>query len=405
MDSTKRIYLDHAATTPVETEVINVMNNYFLENWHNPSSIYLEGQKASRAIDNAREYIANSIGANPEEIFFTSGGSESNNLAIRGVIDAFSGQKIDILTSSIEHHAIIDPIELLFTQGKISFSLINPTKNGIIEKNEILKNIKNETKLISIMHANNELGAINNIREIVKAIKKERPDILFHTDSVQYVAHHNINVKQLGIDLLSFTGHKFYGPKGVGVLYIKNGTPISPQIVGGGQEQNMRAGTENVASIVGLSKAMEISNNTRDEDIQHDRNLYMYLMQGIKDKISDIGFTGPTEITDRIPGLLSMIIAGVEGESILLGLDINGIAASSGSACSTGSIEPSHVLTSIGMPNDLARGSLRLSIGRMNNEKDIEQVHKKLPKVINNLRNLATEKKVMKKNEIEWLNN
>ena len=405
MSTNQRIYLDHAATTPVDRFVIDEMQNFFISNWHNPSSIYFEGQKAARAIDEARMSIAKMIGAQPEEIYFTSGGSESNNLAIKGIIDMHLNVPVHVLTSATEHHAVIDPIELLSHQNKITFSTVTPDKEGIIHSDEVIKNIKKDTKFISIMHANNEVGAINDIKEIVDKVKFKRPDIIFHSDSVQYVAHYDIDVKKLGVDLLTLTGHKFYGPRGCGILYIKSGVKIVPQILGGGQENNIRAGTENLAAIIGLSKALEISINNREKDIKRDQLLFEQLQNGLKKSVPDIGFTGPKNIQERIPGMLSMLVDGVEGESILLALDIQGIAASSGSACSTGSIEPSHVLTAMGIPSELARGSLRLSIGRMNNEENINDFLQILPSIIKNLRSMSSQKKQFKKIESEWLNN
>jgi len=399
----QRIYLDHAATTPVDKTVVEAMQNYMLNNWHNPSSIYIEGQRASNAIQKSREDIANFIGAIPEEIFFTSGGSESNNLAIRGVVESFENENIHIVTSSVEHHAVIDPIEMLSSQKKITFSHVHPNKEGEILADKVLESITKDTKLVSIMHANNEVGAINDIKLITEKIKAHNPNILVHSDSVQYVAHFPIDVKDLDVDLLSFTGHKFYGPRGAGVLYIKNGIKIVPQIIGGGQEKNIRAGTENVAAIIGLTKALEISNQQRKLDINRDQELFEELKHFISREISGIGFTGPKDSSQRIPGMLSLIIDGIEGEAILLGLDMQGICASSGSACSTGSIEPSHVLTAMGIPNNLARGSLRLSFGRENTRGDIQHVTKILPEIITNLRALSSQKNISKKNQSEWL--
>lgn len=399
----QRIYLDHAATTPVDKTVIEAMQNYMLNNWHNPSSIYIEGQRASNAIQKSREDIANFIGAIPEEIFFTSGGSESNNLAIRGVVESFENENIHIVTSSVEHHAVIDPIEMLSNQKKITFSHVHPNKEGEILADKVLESITKDTKLVSIMHANNEVGAINDIKLITEKIKARNPKIIVHSDSVQYVAHFPIDVIELGVDLLSFTGHKFYGPRGAGVLYIKNGIKIVPQIIGGGQEKNIRAGTENVAAIIGLAKAMEISVQQRKLDINRDQELFEELKNFISREISGIGFTGPKDPNQRIPGMLSLIIDGIEGEAILLGLDMQGICASSGSACSTGSIEPSHVLTAMGIPSDLARGSLRLSFGRANTRNDIQHIKKILPEIITNLRALSSQKNISKKNQSEWL--
>lgn len=399
----QRIYLDHAATTPVDKTVIEAMQNYMLNNWHNPSSIYIEGQRASNAIQKSREDIANFIGAIPEEIFFTSGGSESNNLAIRGVVESFENENIHIVTSSVEHHAVIDPIEMLSNQKKITFSHVHPNKEGEILADKVLESITKDTKLVSIMHANNEVGAINDIKLITEKIKARNPKIIVHSDSVQYVAHFPIDVKELGVDLLSFTGHKFYGPRGAGVLYIKNGIKIVPQIIGGGQEKNIRAGTENVAAIIGIAKAMEISVQQRKLDINRDQELFEELKNFISREISGIGFTGPKDPNQRIPGMLSLIIDGIEGEAILLGLDMQGICASSGSACSTGSIEPSHVLTAMGIPSDLARGSLRLSFGRANTRNDIQHIKKILPEIITNLRALSSQKNISKKNQSEWL--
>ena len=384
-----RIYLDHAATTPPDARVIEAMLPYLREHWHNPSSIYVEAQRARQAIDEAREAVAAAIGATADEIIFTSGGSESDSLALRGVIEASKARGRHLVTCATEHHAVLDTAEQMQRDGVAEVTIVGVGPDGRVDPATVEAAVRDDTVLVSIMHANNEVGAINAIADLAHRVHARNPHTMVHTDAVQSAAHLGVHVDRLGVDLLTLTGHKFYGPRGVGVLYVRAGTPLVPQIIGGGQEQNRRAGTENTAAIAGLAEAMRIAEERRESDIGHERALQRRLMQELPRRIPMVGITGPRDLDHRLPGSASFVVAFVEGESILLALDLAGVAASSGSACTTGSVEPSHVLVAMGMPAELARGSLRFTFGRENTDEDIDRLLDVLPPIVQRMRALS----------------
>jgi len=377
----KRIYLDYAATTPTDPEVIKAMQPYFFERFGNPSSIHSFGQEAKKAIEDARERVAAFLGAKPEEIIFTSGGTESNNFAIEGVAYALEKKGNHILTSAIEHHAIIEPCKFLEKKG-FKISVVGVDKNGLVDPGEIKKAMTDKTILISVMHANNEIGTIQPIKEIGR-IAKER-EIYFHTDAVQTVGHIPVNVDALNVDLLSLSAHKFYGPKGVGALYVRKGTRIERFLHGGDQERNRRASTHNTPGIVGLGKAIELCRDKIEQEGRFQIRLRDKLIKGLQDKIPHVYLNG--HATQRLPNNANISIEYIEGESLVLNLDLEGIACSTGSACTSSSLEPSHVLLAIGRSSEIAHGSLRFSLGRFTQESDIEHVLRVLPKITQKLR-------------------
>ena len=385
-----RIYLDHAATTSPDPRVVDAMLPYLRERWHNPSSIYREAQRVRQALDEARATIAGAIGALPEEIIFLSGGSESDVLALRGVLDASVavGRGRHLITSAVEHHAVLDTAEQLEREGA-TVTVVGVEADGRVSPAAVEAAVRDDTALVSIMHANNEVGAINDIAEIARRVHVRNPRTMVHTDAVQSAAHLGVDVRELGVDLLTLTAHKFYGPRGAGVLYQRSGTPLVPQILGGGQEENRRAGTENTPAVVGLAEAVRIAEECRVTDIAHERALQRRLMDELPRRIPLLGVTGPRDLEQRLPGSASFVVAFVEGESILLALDLAGIAASSGSACTTGSVEPSHVLVAMGVPPELARGSLRFTFGRENTDADIDRLLEVLPPIVARMRALS----------------
>ncbi|MEE2875907.1 MAG: cysteine desulfurase family protein [Chloroflexota bacterium] len=400
---TSRIYLDHAATTPLDPQVLERMMPYLTSNWHNPSSIYVEAQNARRAIDQARHAIASAINCSANELLVTSGGSESDNLAIKGVIEVNTSNTKHVITSAGEHHAVLDPLEDLARRNEISLSVVPLRKDGSIHFEDIEAHIQSDTILISLMHANNEVGTFTDIPHIFNKLKATHERITLHTDAVQSVAHIPTDLSKLHADLVSFTAHKLYGPRGAGALYIKSGTPLHGQILGGGQEEGLRAGTENTAAIVGFASAIEVASERMIDDIRHDRELQQIVITELPKRISCMGITGPKDPDKRLPGHVSCVIGFVEGESILLALDLIGIAASSGSACTTGSIEPSHVLTAMGVPFDLARGSLRLSLGRETTKEAIESLLYALPNIVERLRALSPKQQTPPTEWKAWL--
>jgi cysteine desulfurase len=334
--------------------------------------------------------VAAEIGARPEEIVFTSGGSESDSLALRGVSDATVARGRHIITTAVEHHAVLDTAEQLEREGA-EVTVLGVDAVGVVDPATVADAVREETVLVSVIHANNEVGAVNDLGEISRLVHERNPRTAVHTDAVQSAAHPGVNVDRLGVDLLSIAGHKLYGPRGVGVLYVRSGTAISPQILGGGQERDLRAGTENTAAIAGLAVAMRVAAEEREADLGRDRMLQGRLLEEIPSLIPMVGITGPRELERRLPGSVSLVIAFVEGESILLALDLAGIAASSGSACTTGSVEPSHVLMAMGLPAELARGSLRLTLGRLNSDADIDRLLEALPPIVERMRALSPE--------------
>lgn len=380
----KRVYLDHNATTPTYPEVLEAMLTYFNDSFGNPSSVHQFGQQARKAIDEAREKVANFISAKPEEIVFTSGGTEADNFAIKGVIYANEQNGGHIITSSIEHHAVLNPCEYLEKKGfKVTYLPVD--KYGLIDPEETKKAITKETILITIMHANNEVGTIEPIAEIGR-IAKER-NITLHTDAVQSAGKIPVSVNELHVDLLSLSGHKIYGPKGIGALYIRKGTKIESLIHGGHHEKNRRAGTENVPAIVGLGKAVEIAKDTMEKESIRLTNLRNKLCGGIAEKIDHVLLNGHPG--KRLPNTLNMSFEFVEGESIILNLDLKGIAVSSGSACTSGSLESSHVLKAMGVEPAIAQGSIRFSLGKDNTEEDVDYVLEVLPEIVIRLREMS----------------
>ncbi|MHB0998994.1 MAG: cysteine desulfurase NifS [Armatimonadota bacterium] len=384
MTAAKRIYLDHAATTPVLPEVAEIMQPYLTEIFGNPSSLHSFGQDAKRALDAARDSIAGIIGAVPSEIYFTSGGTESDNLALIGVANALASKGNHIITTSIEHHAVLETCQYLQTRG-IEVTYLPVDEYGFVDPSDVEGAITDKTILVSVMHANNEIGTIEPLAEISRITRAK--GVAIHTDAVQTVGHIPVNVNDLGVDLLSLTAHKFYGPKGVGALYVRRGTRIAPIIHGGAQERNRRAGTENIPGIVGLAKALEISQCDMNERIQRETTLRDRLIHGLMTRIDKIRLNGHP--TNRLPNNVNIAVEFVEGESMLLTLDMMGIAASSGSACTSGALEPSHVLQAIGLPFDIAHGSLRFSLGHSNTEEEIDFVIESLPPIVERLRSMS----------------
>jgi len=382
----KRTYLDNAATTPVRSEVLEAMLPYFTQKFGNASTIYSYGREAKEALEESRKNVAQLIGANTEEIFFTSGGTESDNWALRGAVSANVKKGKHVITSSVEHHAVLYTCRDLEKQGfKITYLPVD--KDGLINVKDVADAITDETILVSIMHANNEIGTIQPINEIAKIIKQKNPEIIFHTDAVQTAGKIPVNVNNLGVDLLSMSAHKIYGPKGVGALYIRKGTRIAPFMTGGAQESSRRAGTENIAGIVGFGKAAELAECEQQEQYERLTLLRDRLMQGILNTIPYTRLNGHPTL--RLPHNVNISFEFIEGESILLNLDMKGICASSGSACTSGSLDPSHVLLAIGLPHEIAHGSLRLTLGRENSEEDVDYVLEVLPSIINKLRQMS----------------
>ena len=379
-----KYYFDNAATTPVREEVLQEILPYFREYYGNASSIYSIAKESKKALEAARAKVAAAIGATPDEIYFTAGGSESDNMALRGVVNASKKEKKHIITTKIEHHAILHTAEFLETKG-VDVTYLNVDEFGKISLEELENAIRPETVLISVMFANNEIGTIQPIAEIAEIAKKH--GVLFHTDAVQAVGHVPIDVEKLRVDLLSMSGHKLGAPKGIGAIYIRKGTRISPLIFGGAQEKKLRAGTENIAGIVGLGKAAELAVAEMEETTKKLTALRDKLIHGILESIPDSRLNGHP--TDRLPGNCNISFSYIEGESLLLLLDALGIAASSGSACTSGSLDPSHVLMAIGLPHEIAHGSLRLTLGYDNTQEEIDGVVDEIEKIVARLRSMS----------------
>lgn len=378
------IYLDNNATTKTDEEVVKAMMPYLLDNYGNPSSIYKLGRENRKVVEESREKIAEILNCKPDEIYFTSGGSESDNTAIRGIAYSYKNKGNHIITSKIEHPAVLETCKQLEKEG-FEVSYISVGENGIINLEELKNAIKPTSTLITIMFANNEIGTIQPIEEIGKIAKEH--NIIFHTDSVQAIGSVEIDVEKLNIDSLSLSAHKFYGPKGIGVLYVKKGIKFNKFINGGHQEKNKRAGTENVAGIVGLSKAMELAYRDLEEHNKKIKELRDYYVSQVKEKIPYIKINGDME--KRLPGNSNISFRFIEGESLLLNLDLKGIGASSGSACTSGSLDPSHVLLAIGLPHEIAHGSLRISIGKYNTKEEIDYVVESLVEIVGRLREMS----------------
>lgn len=373
----QKIYLDNAATTQMDKEVLRAMEPFFCNTFGNASSLHSFGQEASKAVEDSREKIANFLNCKSEEIVFTSGATEANNIAIQGLVK----EGDHIITTSIEHPAVLETCQYLEKKGA-EVTYIKPQPDGVIKVEDVEKEIRNNTVLISIMYANNEIGTIQPIEEIGRVIKGK--DIIFHTDAVQAAGYLNMDVEKLNVDLLSLSGHKIYGPKGIGVLFVKKGTKVQKIQHGGHQEFKVRPGTLNVPGIVGLGKAIEL---VKDRDNSKIKELRDYVWKLIQEKIDNIKLNGSLE--QRLPNNLNVSIIGVEGEALLLGLDIANIAVSTGSACSSGSLEPSHVLMSLGLSHEESHGSLRISLGKENTQEEIEYFVENLVGLVEKYRKIA----------------
>jgi cysteine desulfurase len=378
----RRVYLDHAATTPVDPEVAELMAQVITEVPGNPSSIYAEGRRARALVDRAREEVAAAIGAEPAEIVFTSGGTEADNLALRGVLKAREGEADGIVTTAIEHHAVLDTAHDLEAHGQARVTVLAVDRDGRVSPDAVHTAIDDRTAIVSVMHGNNEIGTLQPIAAI-GALCREA-GVTFHSDAVQTVGALEIDVRVLPVDLLSVNAHKFYGPKGVGALYVRTGIRIATVQTGGGQEKGRRTGTENVAGIVGLGAAMRIAVATRAAESARQGALRDRLIAGIAAQIPDATLTGHPR--ERLPNNASFCFRGTQGEALVVSLDLEGFSVSSGSACTSGSTDPSHVLLALGLERDLAQGSLRLTIGRDTTTADIDRLLDALPPIVARLR-------------------
>jgi len=380
----ERIYLDYAATTPCASEVVAAMLPFFSDRFGNPASMHAFGQENKGAVEEARERIASFLGAAPGEIVFTSGGTESNNTAVKGVAYARQGKGNHIITSPIEHHAVLEPCHFLEKEG-FEITILPVDGDGLVDPDDVRKTITGKTILISVMHANNEIGTIQPIGEIGR-IARER-GVYFHTDAVQTLGHLPFTVGELHVDLLSASAHKLYGPKGVGILFVKKGTRLTPFMHGGEQENRRRASTHNVPGIVGFAKAVELASEGMETEVRELTALRDRLITGLREGIEAVKLNGHS--TRRLPNNVNISVAHVEGEGLLLSLDMLGIACSTGSACSSASLEPSHVLMALGLPHELAHGSLRFSLGRPTTAADIDRLLAVLPPVVQRLRAMS----------------
>ncbi|MBC7247509.1 MAG: cysteine desulfurase NifS [Actinobacteria bacterium] len=380
----KRIYMDHAATTPLHPAVTEAMLPFLRERFGNPSSVYAEGREVRRAVEEARAKVARAIGADPAEVFFTSGGTEADNLALLGVTRALRGRGDHVITTTVEHHAVLEPCHFLEREGyRVTYLPVDGT--GMVDPEEVRRAITPATVLVSVMHANNEVGTIQPVEEI-SAVCREA-GICFHSDAVQTMGALEVDVGRLGVDLLSVSAHKIYGPKGVGCLYVRRGVEIESILLGGGQERGMRSGTENVAGIVGFGVAMELAAAEWRERSEHVRPLRDRLVEGILEGIPHVRLNGHP--TRRLPNNANFLFSYIEGEAICLRLDFLGVAASTGSACSSERGEASHVLLALGIPPEEAHGSLRLTLGRDNTMEDVDYILENIPKVIEDLRAMS----------------
>ena len=380
----KSMYFDNAATTRLDDEVLQEMLPYLKENYGNASSIYKLGRESRKAVEESREKISKVLNCKPNEIYFTAGGSESDNTAIKGIAKANKKKGNHIITSKIEHPAVLETCKQLEKEG-FEITYISVDENGIVDLEELKKSIKPTTILITIMFANNEIGTIQPIEEIGEIAKES--NIYFHTDAVQAVGNAKIDVQKLNIDSLSLSGHKIYGPKGIGALYVKTGVKFEKFIDGGHQEKNKRAGTENVAGIVGIGKSIELAYENLNEHNKKIKELRDYYVEQVKEKIPYIKINGDME--KRLPGNCNISFRFIEGEGLLLNLDLKGICASSGSACTSGSLDPSHVLLAIGLSHEIAHGSLRISIGKYNTKEEIDYLVENLVEIVNRLREMS----------------
>lgn len=380
----RKVYFDHSATTATAPEVASQMVEYMTNTFGNPSSVHAFGREAKKAVIHARKQVADLIGANPDEILFTSGGTEGDNMALRGIAEANKKRGNHIITTQIEHHAILHTCEALEKEGyRVTYLPVD--EYARVNPQDVADAICDDTILISVMFANNEVGTIQPIAEIGKIAKEK--GIYFHTDAVQAVGNYPIDVNEYGIDLLTISSHKFHGPKGIGALYIRKGVRIKPILFGGAQEKTLRPGTENTPGIVGLGKAAELAQAELTDKINRVQKLRDKLIAGITERIPEAKLNGHPTL--RMPGNVNFSFRYIEGESLLLNLDIKGIAASSGSACTSGSLDPSHVLLAMGITHEIAHGSLRLSLGRENTEEDVDYCLEVLPEIVARLRSMS----------------
>jgi cysteine desulfurase len=378
----RTVYLDHSATTPVDPRVVEAMLPYFTENYGNASSLHRYGQAALGGLDSARRTVAEILNASPKEIVFTGCGSESDNLAIRGVAFALRQRGNHIITTPIEHHAILNTVAQLEKEFGFEATRVPVDRHGIVNPEDIARAITPRTVLISVMYANNEVGTVEPIGEIAEIARAHK--IVFHSDAVQAGGYLPLDVNMLGVDLMSLAAHKFHGPKGIGALYVRTGTPLLTMQTGGGQERGRRAGTENVPYIVGMATALKIAQESRDETNARMVGLREKLVEGILERVPQSELTGHPQ--HRLPGHASFVVPGAIGDEMVLGLDLAGVAASTGSACTAGSAEPSHVLAAMGYPADVARGALRLTLGRENTKEEVEYAANAVADVVRKLR-------------------
>ena len=377
-------YLDHAATTPLDEQVLDAMLPYMKEKFGSASTLYAPGREADSAVEKAREQVAQLIGASASEIYFTSGGSECDNWAVNGVAEAKPDKGKHIITCGIEHHAVLEPCHRLEKQGW-EVTVLGVDEYGSVDVDQLASAIKDETVLITIMHANNEIGTIQPVAEIGKIAREKQ--IHFHTDTVQTIGHIPVDVNQIRCDSLAISAHKLYGPKGVGAMYLRKGSRVARFMLGGGQENNKRAGTHNVPGIVGLGEAAELAGARMPEEAQQTTKLRDALIDGIECRIADVKLNGHR--INRLPNNVNFSFQGIEGESIILMMDMNGICVSSGSACTSESLEPSHVLIATGLKHELAHGSLRMTLGKDNTQAHVDKVLEVLPGIIDKLRAMS----------------
>jgi len=380
----KLIYMDHAATTPVDRRVLDAMTPFLAEHFGSASTIYAPGRKANDAVETAREQVASLLNAAPEEIYFTSGGTESDNLALQGTAFREGVPGNHIITSKVEHHAILHTCEFLEKRG-INVTYLDVDREGFIDPDDVQKAIADDTILVSIMHANNEVGAIEPIEAIAKITNKR--GIAFHTDAVQTAGKIATDVDALGVDMFSLSGHKLYAPKGTGALYVRKGTTLAPIFYGGGHERKLRSGTHNVAGIVALGTAAELAKEEMADEAARLTGMHDRIIDFVLKEIPKVTLTGPRE--KRLPGYATFTFEAAEGEAMLLRLDLNGICASSGSACTTGSLDPSHVLIAMGIPPEVAHGSLRVTLGRDNTDEDVDRLLQVLPESVQAIRAMS----------------
>ncbi len=381
----RRVYLDHAATTPVDPEVAEAMARVYRDVQGNPSSIYAEGRAARALVDEAREQVADAIGAQPAEIVFTSGGTEADNLAIRGVLKARRAERDGLVTVATEHHAVLDTARDLADHAHVRLTVLPVDREGRVTAREIAAAIDDRTSLVSVMHANNEIGTLQPIAEI-GAVCRER-GVTFHSDAVQSVGALPFDVRKIAVDLVSLNAHKFYGPKGVGALYVRKGTRIATMQTGGGQEKGRRTGTENVAGIVALGVAMRIATARRQEESPRQSALRDRIIDGVLARLPDAMLTGHR--TDRLPNNASFVFPGADGTSLIAAFDMAGFSVSSGSACTSGDTEPSHVILALGVDRETAKGSLRVTVGRSTTEADVDAFLAALPAIVTRVRGAA----------------